>query len=328
MHVVKNSTHALWVALIPLAAIHAVLFAMILLRTQTTPQMLALPSPDRVLFLYVVQLAIDASLLFVGHLLLRGRAISSRVAYALTGGVMGAISYAIVLRNGLVLTPPDAGSEMTAGVMPAIAGMMCGFLYQQFAGLAPADVWPKFSDEALHASWKFDGPIRVRTSVAATGIAAVMPAALAGILSLTFMTLFVPANLMPAGASPIFFAALPAQIFLMALMATVIPSAILVVCTHHIARALHRTQGWEYAVLGALVAVLCCIALARFSPFTSITVLLALAVICGATMGALYRGLAGIEPVPLPEAVIVTDQNTLVPADHPSRQGHSVVFVD
>ncbi len=327
MHVVKNSPHALWVALIPLAAIYAVLFAMILLRTQTTPQLLALPSPDRVLFLYVVQLAIDALLLFMGHVLLRGRAISSRAAYALTGGVMGALSYVIVLRNGLVLTPPDAGSEMTAGVMPTIAGMMCGFLYQQFAGLAPAEAWPKFSDEALHASLTFDGPTQVRTSVAATVIASVTPAALTGILSFTFVISFVPANLMPAGASPIFFAALPAQIFLMALMATVIPSAILVVCTHHIARALHRTHGWEYAVLGALVTVLCCIALARLSPLTP-SVMLGLAVVCGATMGAIYRGLAGIEPVPLPEAVIVTDENALVPADHPSRQGHGVVFVD
>jgi hypothetical protein len=49
---------------------------------------------------------------------------------------------------------------------------------------------------------------------------------------------------------------------------------------------------------------------------------------CGAIMGAVYRRFAGIEPVPLLEPVIVTDENTLVPADHPSRQGHSVMFVD
>jgi hypothetical protein len=45
-------------------------------------------------------------------------------------------------------------------------------------------------------------------------------------------------------------------------------------------------------------------------------------------MGALYRRFAGLEPEPLPEPVIVTDVDTLVSADHSSRQGHRVVFTD
>jgi hypothetical protein len=43
-------------------------------------------------------------------------------------------------------------------------------------------------------------------------------------------------------------------------------------------------------------------------------------------MGALYRRFAGLEPVPLPEAVIATDANALVGTDHPARQQHRVIL--
>jgi hypothetical protein len=330
MHVVKTSIHALIIALIPLAAVHAVLSAMALLETQTTPALLALPSPDKVVLIYAAQLAIDATLLFLGHLLLRDCRMSSRFAYAVMGGVMAAASYTIALRNGLMLSPPQLGSHITAGLLPTFAGMMAGFLYGQFAGLEPAVAWPKFSTEALNASRRFDGPIRVRTSIAAVAITAVIPAALTAILSFAFFALLltlIPADFAPdAEAGAIFVAALPAQIFITALVATVVPSAILIIATHHIARALRRTRGFEYAAIGALTTALCSFLVAPF--FTSLAFLLGLAMIYGAIMGALYRRFAGIEPVPLPEPVIVVDEKTLVPADHSSRQGHGVVFTD
>jgi hypothetical protein len=56
--------------------------------------------------------------------------------------------------------------------------------------------------------------------------------------------------------------------------------------------------------------------------------LLALAVVYGAIMGSLYRRFAGIEPVPLPEAVLATDEAALVGADHPSRRQHSVILTN
>ena len=124
----------------------------------------------------VVRLAIDTALLFAGHLALRERAVSSRLAYALMGGVMAASSYALVLRNGLLLAPPDSGSEITGLLVADICGNDGRVLYCQFAGLAPAKAWPRFSIEGLRASFTFDGPVRVRTSVAATAVAAVIPA--------------------------------------------------------------------------------------------------------------------------------------------------------
>jgi hypothetical protein len=53
---------------------------------------------------------------------------------------------------------------------------------------------------------------------------------------------------------------------------------------------------------------------------------LAIAVVNGASMGALYRRFAGIEPVPLPEVVIATDPQALVGVDHPSRHQHGVIL--
>ncbi|WP_334360319.1 MULTISPECIES: hypothetical protein [unclassified Bradyrhizobium] len=127
------------------------------------------------------------------------------------------------------------------------------------------------------------------------------------------------------GPGAIFAAALPAQIFLTALIGTSVPSAILMLAAHHIARALNRGRGGEYAAIGSLVAggvVLLTPLLAVHTMF----LFLAIAVVNGAIMGALYRRFAGIEPVPLPEVVIATDPQALVGADHPSRRQHSVIL--
>jgi hypothetical protein len=225
----------------------------------------------------------------------------------------------------LLLASPDPGTTMTAGVLPTLAGMLAGFLYCQFAGLAPSEAWAKFSLGGLRASYKFDGPVRVRTSIAATIIAAVIPAVLTALLTLAIFSTPPPA----AADPPIFAAALPAQMFLIALTVTIVPAAIFVIGIHHIARALHRNSGFAYAALGGAVGAVCSGVIVPFMPFfASDTFPLVSASVCGTIMGALYRRFAGLEPVPLPEPVIVTDENTLVPADHSSRQGHGVIFVD
>jgi hypothetical protein len=135
MYVVRNSSRALFTALIPLAVVHAVLLAMALLATQTVPPEAVAPAPDTVLLSFAAQLAFDGILLFAGHIALRQFAISNRVAYALTGGVMAATSYLLATRNGVTLFAPPSGSEFTAGLLPVAAGMLAGFLYGQFAGL-------------------------------------------------------------------------------------------------------------------------------------------------------------------------------------------------
>jgi hypothetical protein len=43
-------------------------------------------------------------------------------------------------------------------------------------------------------------------------------------------------------------------------------------------------------------------------------------------MMAVYRRFAGLEPRPLPEPVLATDRDALVPEHHPSRRTHVVVL--
>jgi len=326
MYVVNNSPRALLVALIPLAVVHAVLTAMALLGAKAA-EPANLPTLDHVVILYLTRLVMDGALLFAGHSILRQFAVSSRLAYALMGGVMTAIGYAIAIRNSIRLDSPDDGVLLTLGLLPTIAGMIAGFLYGQFAGLAVAAKFPPLSYEGLATSFAFDGPVRVRTSVAGIVIAAVMPAVLTTILSVSLASLLPGfAKYMSSGTNPVIAAALPAQLFLTFLVATIVPSATLVLCLHHIARALRRQRAWEYAAIGALMVATCAYLASPMVPMFSGLPLMTFAVGCGAIMGAIYRRFAGLEPVPLPEAVIATDPTTLVGADDPARRQHKVIL--
>jgi hypothetical protein len=186
----------------------------------------------------------DGALLFAGHLLLRQRAISNRGAYGVLGGVMAASSYVIALRNGFLLFPPSGGTEITSALLPTVAGSLAGFLYSQFAGIEPASNRAKLSDESVVESKTFDGPVRVRTSVAAILIAATMPAVLTSLLMFSIVAMAWQSS-PDANPGPLVVAAIPAQTFLIVLIATVLPSAIFVLCAHHIARALRRSRGYE-----------------------------------------------------------------------------------
>jgi hypothetical protein len=163
--------------------------------------------------------------------------------------------------------------------------------------------------------------------VAGIAIAAMMPAVLTTILSITLASLLPGfANYMSSGANPVIAVALPAQLFLTFLVVTIVPSAILVLCLHHIARALHRHRAWEYAAMGGLMAATCAYLLSPMVPLLSGSPLITAAVAYGAIMGGLYRSFAGLEPVPLPEAVIAADPNALVGADDPARHQHRVIL--
>jgi hypothetical protein len=329
MYVVNNSLRALLIALIPLGVAHAVMVAIALLGAKAIEA--ELPAPDQVLLFYLMRLAIDGGLLFSGHWMLRQRAMSSRMAYALMGGAMAAVGYCIAIRNSVEIFPPAGGMLLTIGVLPVIAGMLSGFLYGQFAGLSVAARFPAHSYEGLLTSRVFDGPTRVRSSVAAIVIAAMMPAVLTTVLSVMIVSLlptyfhYLTGGPGPA-LGPIISAAIPAQLFVTCLIATVIPSAILVLCMHHIARALRRRRAYEYALIGAAMALICAYLLAPLTPFRSVSYLVILAAGYGAIMGALYRRFAGLEPLPLPEAVIAPDPDALVGADHPARRHHSVIL--
>jgi len=326
MYAVNNSARALFLAMIPLAVAHAVLGALALLGAKATQPGFFF-SPDQALLLYAERMATDGALLFAGHYMLRHRAISSRLAYTLMGGCAAALGYAIAIHHSVL--PSDGGTELTVGLLPVTAGMIAGFLYGQFAGLESVrhSHPPSVSDEKPVLSSAFDGPTRVRTSAAAILIAALMPAVLTTILAISLSSLLPGfTTAMSTESNAVIAAALPAQLFITILVTSVVPSAIFVLCMHHVTRALGRHRARTYATVGGAMAGICAYLLSPMIPLLSVSILVVVAVAYGAMMGALYRRFAGLEPVPLPEAVIATDPNALVGADHPARRQHRVIL--
>ncbi|MBR0901537.1 hypothetical protein [Bradyrhizobium liaoningense] len=326
MYLVKNSPRALFAALIPLAIVEAVLMAYAIAGGQVTDPA-GVPAPDQIVVLYAGRMAINAALLFAGHVVLRQWKISSRLAYGLMGGVMAAVSYGIAIRNHIQLAAPGDGTVVTIGLLPTVAGMIGGFLYGQFAGLSSiaqaAGTALANNGPAAAPPVVFDGPVRVRTSVAGIAISALMPTVLATLVPYTLVPLLMNGFADKSTAS-IFAAVIPAQTFMIMMVISVIPSSIFMLCVHHVARAMSRRSAWEYAAIGGVAAFGCLLLLAFVVPL--LAVLMVPAAFCGAVMGALYRRFAGLEPMPLPEAVIATDPNALVGADHPSRHQHGVIL--
>ncbi len=322
MSLVKNSPRALFAALIPLAIVEAVLLAFAIAGGQVIDPV-GVPAPDQIVVCYTVRMALDAAFLFAGHIVLRQWAISSRVAYGLMGGVMAAASYGIAIRNHIQLAAPGDGTAVAIGALPMAAGMIGGFLYNQFAGLSLSAGAIATGPTPAQPPIVFDGPVRVRTSFAGTTIAALMPTVLATLLPYTLVPLLMN-GLADKSTAHIFAAVMPAQIFLVMLVVSVIPSCIFIQCVHQVARALGRRRAWEYAGIAGVAAYGCAHLLVQVVPLFDM--LLLPAAFCGAVMGALYRRFAGLEPKPLPEAVIATDPNALVGANHPSRHQHGVIL--
>ena len=178
MPVIRNSARAFIAALIVLVIFHAIMSVLglgVFLANKIEP-----PSPDRAFQIFVTRVAIDAALLAAGHWLLRSFGLATRMIYGLMGGTAAAVGYAFALSQDLNIAPPLDGTLLTAAVLPTLVGMISATLYAQFAGremlgahqssVANRDVGPL---SAIPAN--FDGPVQVRTSMAATTIAAMVP---------------------------------------------------------------------------------------------------------------------------------------------------------
>lgn len=353
MFIVKNSPRAFLFALLPLLLIHGMLLGNALMGSQANPPTMALPPPDKAFGMLMLRVAIDAIGLMLGHFVCRGLGVGRHAAYAMIGGLAAAGGYALSLQQGLMPPPPYEGVRITAGILPTLTGMVAGFLYCQFArresllhaGAEPAEagaIAARFPNVTAVvkpvAPVAFDGPIQFRTSIAAMFIASFVPALL---ITLLFFVLSygLLSGVESAPDEPIRFNwsnqimafALPAQMFVMTAITTTIPCAIFVGVAHGIARTLRWTTGLAYAGVGALVGLGCGISLIPFAGWPSFSftgggfLILPFAML-GALMMAVYRRFAGLEPRPLPEPVLATEIEALVPEDHPARRSHAVVL--
>ena len=324
MALVRSSVRALLLALIAPSILQVALLSMAWWGAEYRTGFIA---PDRVFGLFVTQLAMIGGALYLGHLALRQLGTCSRGAYATAGGAAAVFAYVMTLRYGLHLTPPTAGAMVTAAILPTLSGALAGFLYSQFAGLeygagatAPSQNSETAGESDQGFKGRFEGPVRVRTSLGAILLAAALPAVLTGTIAFSIF------NFGLAGVPNSTYLAFPAQIFISTLLMTVIPSGIITLLTHLVARAAGLHRGPAYAGTGAAMGFLVALLVFPFSPFTALVYLAIPSTAFGALMGALYRGFAGLEPMPLPEAVIVTDPETLVPHDDLARRSHSIVL--
>jgi hypothetical protein len=238
---------------------------------------------------------------------------------------------------------PYDGVAVTAGILPTLAGMAAGFLYGQFAGrenLRQTDARPADAVSIAKPTppVAFDGPVQVRTSIAALFLASFIPAFLVTVLFF-IGTYGLVSGIHDGPGEPMRFVwsrqiialALPAQMFLVTAMTTMIPCAIFIAIAHGVARALRRIRGLDYAGIGALTGVAFGIVLIPFGswpsfPFTGVGFLILPLAVIGAIMMAVYRRFAGLEPRALPEPVLATEIEALVAEDHPSRHTHAVLL--
>jgi hypothetical protein len=327
--------------LLLLLLVHGMLICNMLAGSQANPPLMQLPPPDKAFGMLLLCVALDAAGPMIGHFICRGFGVGSRAAYALIGGVASAGGYAISLQQGLMPPLPYDGVAVTAGILPTLTGMVAGFLYGQFAGresVQNAEAQPADSTSVAKPTppAAFNGPVQVRTSIAAMFLASFIPALL--VTTLIFMGTYVLVGGGHDGpgehfvwSRQIIALALPAQMFLMAAMTTIIPGAIFIAIAHGVARTLRRIRGLDYAGVGALMGVAFGIVLIPFGgwpsfPFTGVGFLILPLAVIGAIMMAVYRRFAGLEPRSLPEPILATEIESLVPEDHPSRHTHAVVF--
>jgi hypothetical protein len=319
MSMIRNSVRAFAVALAPLAVYHALITAIGLGGYLAYPAWI--PTPDRTFSIFLTRLAIDAGLLMLGHLLLRSIRVPTRTAYAAMGGAAAFIGYVLALWGEIWIAAPTGGTRLVGAVLPVFAGAIAGFLYAQFAGREPtAHRRPEAARPAA-----YDGPVQVRTSIAATAIAATTPAVFATVLAIPLSLIgfgdYVSFEPQPS-VNVALQIAIPAQTFLVTLVASMVPAAIVVCAAHGIARGLGWMNGGAYAVIGAAVS---CGAALTLVALVEQMFLFPAAACVGALMGAVYRLFAGLEPLALPEPVLVDDAARLVDADHPARRQHAVI---
>lgn len=340
MVIVRTVPRAFAVALLPLAFLHAAVLVMAVIGAMPDGP---IPSfgdgaaarpparvivPDALLISFAVRLGLDGLFFWVIHLRARALAIGSRGAYGAMGGAAALLAYVVTREIGVGAADLPAGIVLTAGVLPGLVGLITGLVYWQTAGVE--SIADPSTEAAAAPTRRYDGPIQVRTSFAAMGVAAIVPGLAVFVLALPLMMLGVPimgsAGEADLGRGMLLALAVPVQLMLVALLVSAIPGTLFGLAVHGLARSMKRTRTLDYVGCGAAGGIAIAVVLAPFNPFTMLGFLAVPMALVGAAVGGTYRLVAGIEPLALPEPVRVSDVDTLVPHDHPARSSHRIIL--
>lgn len=285
------------------------------------------------------------ALFLAAHLGLRRLGVASRWAYAGLGAVAAAGAVA-------TLTPLPAWGDLIAtgrlsqylGIV-AFFGAIIGFLYVWRAGLSAEeddptalartvgdragapDASPSGDDAALvaiDAAEYFDGPLQVRTSFPVMFVAAIVSAGLycTGITVLgaaSDLTARLHASIPLLGDLG---GALETRAVLMLGTGaiTAFPATFLILLTHYVLRGLNKQSYLAYGAGGLLAPVLLGLIAGPLGALVGAQAMVPMAIAM-----SVYRNMAGVEPKPVKEDILVRDRRHLVGAQHPRRQYGRVV---
>jgi len=316
------------------------------------PSMAAQPSGPK-LDAYVIQGLLGAliyiSLFVLGHLGLRRAAIAGRWPYAGLGSACALVAIA-------AQTPGQGWQNlMKTGILSeylaiaAVAGAILGFIYHWRSGLeaenddpaaleaivngakatvgetAAAEGAAKVSgDGSLVDTGEteyFAGPLQVRTSLPLMFVAALLSAGAFGLVQALFGTgnefLWRISGAPHPNLNEAFGQSLWLQLKVTSLLSfmSALPFTFVVFLGHMAVRALNRTSYAAYMAVGLCAPVLLGLFLGVMGLLVGLMAILPLMMAMCA-----YRSMAGLEPKPVKEDIMVKDRRDLVGADHARRQ--------
>jgi hypothetical protein len=188
---------------------------------------------------------------------------------------------------------------------------------------ARAFIGAQTATPATDAPAVFDGPAQVRTSTLAILTASFVPAAVFALGAIPFFVAIFRTWHSTDWSTQILEVALPSYLFMILVLITPLPAAIVIGITHAMARSLQRIGSVDYAVIGAIVSLGAALMTSSLLPTA---MLMPAVILAGALMGAAYRRFAGLEPLSLPKAVLATVPRHLASKRHPARRSHAVII--
>jgi len=279
-----------------------------------------------------------------GHFALRHWTIGSRWAYAGIGAVACAGAVAIQMPAWAWASQIQHGTISLLGGFVALMGAVIGFLYHWRSGyeargddpaaLARAlatpgqegrfdGISPTISDDRAlvntGAAEYFDGPLQVRTSVPIMFVAALLSAGLYGlglfIIRVGGQMVDQARAAMPLDQS--LSLAVNAHLLTIVISGTFapLPFAVVVFLGHMLAKSLDKQSYLAYAVIGLLLPVLVSVLAGVTGVIYGVQCIFPLAIAM-----CVYRNMAGLEPKPVKEDILLNDRRNLVGADHARRQ--------
>ena len=256
------------------------------------------------------------ALFVAGHLALRRAAIGNRAAYAGVGAAACVVAFCVLGAFGELIDAFRRGAGI--GYLIAPAALADALASRSAEERDPVHV--RTGDADYYA-----GPMQVRTSIPLMLLAALFASMLTGLARGVMLVGHEVSLLGDAGMSRMVEHALQStgaagfELFGLMLI-SVLPMTVMILAGHYVARAFRWESPAAYFGVGLVMPpILAAVTMLLF------LVIALMIILPTAVAMVIYRQMAGLEPVPVKDDVIVRDPRDLVGADHPRRQFGRVI---